>query len=138
MIRRPPRATRTATRFPYTTLFRSALVRLGEHRGRCLRQDLRLGEVGRLGREVRILDAAARIGQVRGVRRQVVTTEVKRLWPAPSVAREVETVLIAVVSVASAADGSSNSVEATASSRSISVNERSTVSAALGPTCTVP
>src|SRR3546814_15862096 len=49
-----------------------ALVRLGEHRGRCLRQDLRLGEVGRLGREVRILDAAARIGQVRGVRRQVV------------------------------------------------------------------
>src|SRR3546814_19435959 len=68
---------------------------------------------------------------------RLLTTEVKRLWPAPSVAREVETVLIAVVSVASAADGSSNSVEATASSRSISVNERSTVSAALAPTCTV-
>src|SRR3546814_10759059 len=29
MIRRPPRSTRTDTLFPYTTLFRSALVRLG-------------------------------------------------------------------------------------------------------------
>src|SRR3546814_14760874 len=29
MIRRPPRATRTDTRFPYTTLFRSALFALG-------------------------------------------------------------------------------------------------------------
>src|SRR3546814_1577277 len=27
MIRRPPRSTRTDTRFPYTTLFRSAVVR---------------------------------------------------------------------------------------------------------------
>src|SRR3546814_2266549 len=27
MIRRPPRSTRTDTRFPYTTLFRSALTR---------------------------------------------------------------------------------------------------------------
>src|SRR3546814_8265549 len=26
MLRRPPRSTRTATRFPYTTLFRSSLV----------------------------------------------------------------------------------------------------------------
>src|SRR3546814_16827707 len=30
MIRRPPRSTRTYTRFPYTTLFRSA-VELGDH-----------------------------------------------------------------------------------------------------------
>src|SRR3546814_21107280 len=29
MIRRPPRATRTDTLFPYTTLFRSGLVRRG-------------------------------------------------------------------------------------------------------------
>src|SRR3546814_1569636 len=31
MIRRPPRSTRTETRFPYTTLFRSASVGLGHH-----------------------------------------------------------------------------------------------------------
>src|SRR3546814_20114177 len=30
MIRRPPRSTRTDTRFPYTTLFRSLLARHGE------------------------------------------------------------------------------------------------------------
>src|SRR3546814_15565747 len=29
MIRRPPRSTRTDTRFPYTTLFRSAIFMLG-------------------------------------------------------------------------------------------------------------
>src|SRR3546814_9511494 len=29
MIRRPPRSTRTDTRFPYTTLFRSGLVNVG-------------------------------------------------------------------------------------------------------------
>src|SRR3546814_14775306 len=31
MIRRPPRSTRTDTLFPYTTLFRSDVVRRGEH-----------------------------------------------------------------------------------------------------------
>src|SRR3546814_20206663 len=30
MIRRPPRSTRTDTLFPYTTLFRSMVVRVGE------------------------------------------------------------------------------------------------------------
>src|SRR3546814_13572491 len=30
MIRRPPRSTRTDTLFPYTTLFRSALMRCGD------------------------------------------------------------------------------------------------------------
>src|SRR3546814_18043630 len=30
MIRRPPRSTRTDTLFPYTTLFRSARIKLGE------------------------------------------------------------------------------------------------------------
>src|SRR3546814_6422927 len=32
MIRRPPRSTRTDTRFPYTTLFRSAVTRVDAHR----------------------------------------------------------------------------------------------------------
>src|SRR3546814_7101067 len=31
MIRRPPRSTRTDTRFPYTTLFRSAVALAAEH-----------------------------------------------------------------------------------------------------------
>src|SRR3546814_4091750 len=31
MIRRPPRSTRTYTRFPYTTLFRSAALRPRDH-----------------------------------------------------------------------------------------------------------
>src|SRR3546814_15394646 len=33
MIRRPPRSTRTDTLFPYTTLFRSLLLELGQHVG---------------------------------------------------------------------------------------------------------
>src|SRR3546814_16698634 len=33
MLRRPPRATRTDTLFPYTTLFRSASSGLGRHFG---------------------------------------------------------------------------------------------------------
>src|SRR3546814_11683362 len=32
MIRRPPRSTRTDTLFPYTTLFRSCIIRIGLHR----------------------------------------------------------------------------------------------------------
>src|SRR3546814_8616048 len=32
MIRRPPRSTRTDTLFPYTTLFRSLLRLMGQHR----------------------------------------------------------------------------------------------------------
>src|SRR3546814_9225567 len=31
MIRRPPRSTRTDTRFPYTTLFRSSIKQTGRH-----------------------------------------------------------------------------------------------------------
>src|SRR3546814_6639044 len=34
MIRRPPRSTRTDTLFPYTTLFRSLLIHLGDGRAR--------------------------------------------------------------------------------------------------------
>src|SRR3546814_468998 len=33
MIRPPPRSTRTATLFPYTTLFRSAVAQLGDRHG---------------------------------------------------------------------------------------------------------
>src|SRR3546814_6057665 len=36
IIRRPPRSTRTYTLFPYTTLFRSAVGRLGDRRPRLL------------------------------------------------------------------------------------------------------
>src|SRR3546814_19166813 len=36
MIRRPPRSTRTATLFPYTTLFRSLCLEVGLHRSQGL------------------------------------------------------------------------------------------------------
>src|SRR3546814_8371926 len=39
MLRRPPRATRTDTLFPYTSLFRSAGVCLGRLEGQYLRHD---------------------------------------------------------------------------------------------------
>src|SRR3546814_7351453 len=45
MIRRPPRSTRTYTLFPYTTLFRSALV--GAVRAAAARRAARRGEDGR-------------------------------------------------------------------------------------------
>src|SRR3546814_8595870 len=35
MIRRPPRSTRTDTLFPYTTLFRSVVVVVGDHSTEC-------------------------------------------------------------------------------------------------------
>src|SRR3546814_6876571 len=55
MILRPPRSTRPDTLFPYTTLFRS-----------------RLGEIGRLCREVRVFDPRTRFRQVRGAVGQAV------------------------------------------------------------------
>src|SRR3546814_8344353 len=48
MIRRPPRSTRTDTLFPYTTLFRSALL-VQPHRvgcGQCRGNRLRIGRDG--------------------------------------------------------------------------------------------
>src|SRR3546814_866091 len=45
MIRRPPRATRTDTLFPYTTLFRSALADLVRQLPFILDADLRIGRV---------------------------------------------------------------------------------------------
>src|SRR3546814_18021053 len=47
----------------------AALVGLGEHRGGCLAQDLRLGEFGRLLGEVRVLDPRTRIREVGDIRR---------------------------------------------------------------------
>src|SRR3546814_11548296 len=50
MIRRPPRSTRTDTLFPYTTLFRSVIARIGRRQAeRPLRQPVfgdRLGKAG--------------------------------------------------------------------------------------------
>src|SRR5437868_15509397 len=51
---------------------RLALVRLGEHRRRRLAQDLRLGEVGRLSREIGVLDARARVAEIGNLVGQVV------------------------------------------------------------------
>src|SRR3546814_5947244 len=39
MILRPPRSTRTVTRFPYTTLFRSAIMQMLSHRAPPARGD---------------------------------------------------------------------------------------------------
>src|SRR3546814_20361002 len=53
MIRRPPRATRTDTLFPYTTLFRSGRVRVGDQKEILVGNDdqrvdmlLQLGDAG--------------------------------------------------------------------------------------------
>src|SRR3546814_6884574 len=46
MIRRPPRATRTDTLFPYTTLFRSGLERVGFVCQRAADGDARRGDAG--------------------------------------------------------------------------------------------
>src|SRR3546814_17668396 len=56
MIRRPPRSTRTDTRFPYTTLFRSVPDR---HLADLPRRPLRVGPVG----DRRRRQAAPRLGR---------------------------------------------------------------------------
>src|SRR3546814_7926415 len=104
MIRRPPKSTRTATLFPYTTLFRSVLLGLAEHHvvRRGQRDRLRaaldvdrpgglvvhlvLGDLG-LRRE----DDVHRLGPL-GVRERVpergdVAHDVERLAPAALVRR---------------------------------------------------
>src|SRR3546814_16332005 len=60
MIRRPPRSTRTDTRFPYTTLFRSIDRRAGA--------EVRRGQEGRR----RVADAAVVDARVRAVDREGV------------------------------------------------------------------
>src|SRR3546814_14834060 len=61
MIRRPPRSTRTDTLFPYTTLFRSALVGGGDGE---LRQALRAVDVVHLRREAGAEDRLLAVGAV--------------------------------------------------------------------------
>src|SRR3546814_1805675 len=85
MIRRPPRSTRTDTRFPDTTLFRSELVRHGpqrlprqrteEHRRRTVERSL-VPDVaeGRDGRR-----AAAVLRQHGGARSEEHTSELQSL-----------------------------------------------------------
>src|SRR3546814_5224778 len=79
MIRRPPRSTRTDTRFPYTTLFRSLLLRLAD------RGDLRRG-IDDAGNRV-IVDMARLAGKhlradcalVLGLRSEEHTSELQSL-----------------------------------------------------------
>src|SRR3546814_13068725 len=52
MLRRPPRSTRTATLFPYTTLFRSAWLRLAQTGARL--DDLDISSAPRIA--IRMLD----------------------------------------------------------------------------------
>ncbi|PAV71432.1 hypothetical protein WR25_24683 [Diploscapter pachys] len=49
-----------------------ALIGLGQHRGGCLAQDLRLGEGSRFGREIGVRDLALRRGKIGGVGGEVV------------------------------------------------------------------
>src|SRR3546814_2110686 len=59
MIRRPPRSTRTDTLFPYTTLFRSALVRPVARAAEAVRRDARDGR-GHVRNLVRVRNRRAR------------------------------------------------------------------------------
>src|SRR3546814_7645628 len=77
MIRRPPRATRTDTRFPYTTLFRS------RHRAGALPAGAGRRHADRLAddRRARRGDTGqqARAAAVRGVRSEEHTSELQSL-----------------------------------------------------------
>src|SRR3546814_2438773 len=56
MIRRPPRATRTDTLFPYTTLFRSQqMVRARPHIGKGQRPKVNNGQAVRVNGAIRLL-----------------------------------------------------------------------------------
>src|SRR3546814_2695882 len=71
MIRRPPRSTRTDTRFPYTTLFRSGGSDMrGEHDGmKLVRAELceRLESLRRFSRRQSAGDFGENVGQLRRI-----------------------------------------------------------------------
>src|SRR3546814_4426811 len=77
MIRRPPRSTRTDTRFPYTTLFRSDVVLAGPLHAH--RRADRAGEPGRLDGEVALRLAAEAAAEQRHVDRHVLLAEAEKI-----------------------------------------------------------
>src|SRR3546814_16078796 len=66
MLRRPPRSTRPDTLFPYTTLFRSKLLRLGGQFRVIDRTERAAGDAGRVegGEDIRRIATAAAAGVV--------------------------------------------------------------------------
>src|SRR3546814_11930064 len=79
MIRRPPRSTRTDTRFPYTTLFRSG-QRTGIAEAEALLQRHPRGDLGR-ERHVVVVEVRVVAG-IRRVEAEVVEARVVRVQPA--------------------------------------------------------
>src|SRR3546814_7937063 len=87
MIRRPPRSTRTDTLFPYTTLFRSALVEHHReqqcqdhrHRGHDHRVEDRVAEGVPEGGIGELLGVVAQPDELRGARSEEHTSELQSL-----------------------------------------------------------
>src|SRR3546814_1612216 len=75
MIRRPPRSTRTDTLFPYTTLFRSATLRLLREAG----IDCRLVQTGARGDAEALARAAADAVPPPALRSEEHTSELQSL-----------------------------------------------------------
>src|SRR3546814_18732407 len=63
MSRRPPRSTRTDTLFPYTTLFRSEMIRGARHTGDFLKNELR----SLVTAKAKVLEAWAAAGKIEPV-----------------------------------------------------------------------
>src|SRR3546814_17848192 len=59
IIRRPPSSTRTDTRFPYTTLFRSSRLEVAVNDARPVRLFERLGDLNADREDVRLGEAAS-------------------------------------------------------------------------------
>src|SRR3546814_20363764 len=72
MIRRPPRSTRTDTLFPYTTLFRSLVVVVADHRRQQRAEDRKAWQIKQ--RQRRRVEVAGR--ELRKVARQQIRAEI--------------------------------------------------------------
>src|SRR3546814_13241451 len=94
MIRRPPRSTRTDTLFPYTTLFRSVLLRKPENSRDLVQQIVSLnmqGEALHDGRPLlRTYGIGAQILSDLGVRKMRVLSAPKRMQGISGFGLEVE------------------------------------------------